>query len=231
MTESPPADTSALVEPAVHEIPEPEAEILPLTSESINDSESEAQTVSSIEDHPDRTDEGIKVHGHWTIDVEEAGGRLISHNEFENALVSVGADLLSQILGHQKGVGAWQVQINGPINTGICDNLSGQHRSCSIIEQTAPSSYPNIIPGLTVDAPTTGTNSGKLVLAGTVTAANAGSVTSVYTALDSCDPTSTPADFMTCATGFAAFTHKTLSSPVTVLQGQTVNITVVISFS
>lgn len=123
MTESPPADTSALVEPVVHEIPEPEAEILPLTSESINDSESEAQTVSSIEDHPDRTDEGIKVHGHWTIDVEEAGGRLVSHNEFENALVSVGADLLSQILGHQKGVGAWQVQINGPINTGICDNL------------------------------------------------------------------------------------------------------------
>jgi len=28
------------------------------------------------------------VHGHWTIDVREPDGTLVSHNEFENALVS-----------------------------------------------------------------------------------------------------------------------------------------------
>src|SRR2546423_15522419 len=35
--------------------------------------------------------EGIKVHGHWTIEVRNPDGTLVTHREFENALTSLGA--------------------------------------------------------------------------------------------------------------------------------------------
>src|SRR6476660_2101480 len=38
--------------------------------------------------------EGIKVHGHWTIDVRNADGTLATHREFENALQISGAKVL-----------------------------------------------------------------------------------------------------------------------------------------
>jgi hypothetical protein len=42
--------------------------------------------------------EGIKVHGHWILDIKNADGTLASHHEFENALVPTGADLLTRLL-------------------------------------------------------------------------------------------------------------------------------------
>ena len=32
------------------------------------------------------TQEGIKVHGHWTIEVRNPDGKVVTHTEFENAL-------------------------------------------------------------------------------------------------------------------------------------------------
>jgi Na+-transporting methylmalonyl-CoA/oxaloacetate decarboxylase gamma subunit len=32
------------------------------------------------------THEGIKVHGHWTIEVKNPDGKLVTHREFENSL-------------------------------------------------------------------------------------------------------------------------------------------------
>lgn len=37
---------------------------------------------------------GIRVHGHWTIDVLNHDGTLAKHVEFENALTLVGAEAL-----------------------------------------------------------------------------------------------------------------------------------------
>src|ERR1700722_13311663 len=34
--------------------------------------------------------EGIKSHGHWTIEVKNPDGRLVPHREFENALTPAG---------------------------------------------------------------------------------------------------------------------------------------------
>ncbi|HSP63214.1 MAG TPA: hypothetical protein VLQ90_09555, partial [Pyrinomonadaceae bacterium] len=38
--------------------------------------------------------EGIKVHGHWTIDVRNPDGTLVTHREFENDLQADGAIVL-----------------------------------------------------------------------------------------------------------------------------------------
>ena len=42
--------------------------------------------------------EGIKVHGHWVIDVRNLDGKLVTHREFENALV-VGTGVSGSVLG------------------------------------------------------------------------------------------------------------------------------------
>ena len=34
--------------------------------------------------------EGIKVHGHWTIEVRNPDGKVVTHREFENALAQGG---------------------------------------------------------------------------------------------------------------------------------------------
>src|SRR6476620_1907130 len=53
--------------------------------------------------------EGIKVHGRWTIDVKNADGSVVSHHEFQNALDSFGATALAQMLGRLKSTGVWGV--------------------------------------------------------------------------------------------------------------------------
>ncbi len=56
--------------------------------------------------------EGIKVHGHWTIEVRNPDGKVVSHREFENSLATNlggGAPLLAAILGRNVTPGSWQV--------------------------------------------------------------------------------------------------------------------------
>src|SRR5579862_760999 len=66
--------------------------------------------------------EGIKVHGHWTIDVRNPDGSLSSHSEFDNHLSAGGMTLAMALTNwncqgaldtsatdHFCGVGAWMV--------------------------------------------------------------------------------------------------------------------------
>jgi hypothetical protein len=45
-----------------------------------------------------RPDEGIKVHGHWTIELRDPDGTIAGHHEFKNALVNQGAQALAALL-------------------------------------------------------------------------------------------------------------------------------------
>ena len=56
--------------------------------------------------------EGIKVHGHWTIEVRNPDGALVTHREFENSIFSGssgGATLLSLMLSRQTLAGPWEI--------------------------------------------------------------------------------------------------------------------------
>src|SRR6185295_728382 len=53
--------------------------------------------------------EGIKVHGHWTIDVKNPDGSLVSQYVFENALED--GTILSQMLSRTKVPGEWGVYL------------------------------------------------------------------------------------------------------------------------
>jgi len=75
--------------------------------------------------------EGIKVHGHWTIEVRNPNGKLLSHTEFENSLYSPGTTGYPYaFLVRGYSVGEWGIllgssssspctaTLNGPFNSG-----------------------------------------------------------------------------------------------------------------
>jgi hypothetical protein len=54
---------------------------------------------------PGGKSEGIKVHGHWIIDVRNPDGTLATHREFENSLQISGATALVNFLARTRVVG------------------------------------------------------------------------------------------------------------------------------
>jgi len=75
--------------------------------------------------------DGIKIHGHWVIDVRNPDGRLVQHRDFENSLVTNGAamsgdQILAALLSGNASVGDPAIVfIQGNINgLGIDNSLN-----------------------------------------------------------------------------------------------------------
>lgn len=68
--------------------------------------------------------EGIKVHGHWTIEVRNPDGKLVSHSEFENGLCTTPSGLpagytygdyvIATLLAGNSVAGGWAVELGNP---------------------------------------------------------------------------------------------------------------------
>jgi len=95
------------------------------------DSTGRPTKISSVqsENAPAGPQEGIKVHGHWTVIVRNADGSVDSRHEFENSINDGGKGLLLNMLtGSLYTVQAlppvWQLKIGGPAcaqqQTGYC---------------------------------------------------------------------------------------------------------------
>lgn len=190
-------------------------------------------------DQPSGSDEGIQVHGRWTIEITEPDGRLVSLTEFDNSLADPwGGPILANVLAHVWSPGAWKITLTGLGSAQPCDTMasSGAPRPCEIYELpltdniVANPLFPHTFGDLSVTAPTSGPNADALVLSGTATVAFDSTIAEVATAVRGCAPSVAPAD-ANCGGSFLTFTSKTLSNGVAVLGGQAVNVTVVISFS
>lgn len=166
-----------------------------------------------------QSSDGIKVHGHWTIDVRNADGSLAAHYEFENALANhLGAStFLNGVLSRAKRVGRWQVSL---------PDQNGQPLIW-IVEPGTPG-FAAEAQTLAVSTPTTGPNAGKLVLSGHSTAPRAAQIDFVQSQTDDCPA---PGDPAACISSAFAFSQKNLASPIPVAAGQIVQLTVVFSFS
>ncbi|MGA8222073.1 MAG: hypothetical protein WB780_10510 [Candidatus Acidiferrales bacterium] len=182
------------------------------------------QSVVKENNSGDGSHEGIKVHGHWTIDVHNPDGSLVSHREFENSLQQ-GALALAGILGHQSTVGFWDVLLYASPNCGNASDVG-----CTIVETSSGlSGETDRFTGLVVSL----TNSGaSLTLTGSFQAPVAMQITAVQTVLNVCPPTttSTACSQMVGTQGYS-FTFANLATPVAVQNGQTIAVTVAISFS
>ena len=169
--------------------------------------------------------EGIKVHGDWTLTVRNADGTVAAVHEFKNALsVDFGADvLLARLLGGQAVTGHWLVFLTPTAAPG-CNPTNG---ACTIVEGGSLSGSDSR--DLTRTIPTAGPDAGKLVLRGSVRVPVGLSIGAVSTQVATCNA---PASAGACI-GLAAapVTHKVLATPVPVAADQLVEVKVVISFS
>jgi hypothetical protein len=164
--------------------------------------------------------EGIQVHGHWTIEVHNPDGTLVTHTEFENALTGSGGGDLAAFLARTNTVGEWIVILVG--NT-----------TFYLDERGAGSQAPN--PGVVIGSltPSVGAN-GTFMLSGNGAAPQANAISSVHTQPNICAPTVAPANCNGSSNlnfGGIPFLTSASVSPIAVSAGQIIQVTVVISFS
>jgi hypothetical protein len=212
--------------------------------------------------------EGIAVHGHWVIDVRNPDGSLAQHREFENSLVNGGPQVLSQMLAGAVVPGNWSVLLGPASGNGPCSNsytlngTSDTSENCEVVQSltTAPAfsdCKENLCAAsLTLTGPLTTT----ILLSGTITSNQTGSIGVVSTEVAYCiSPTNgaanggaftitptpytvSPSACVTTATQAVPFTSTTLTTvlkpgatptpnPIPVTAGQTILASVTISFS
>lgn len=171
--------------------------------------------------------EGIKVHGDWTIDVHEADGTLVSHNEFENALLGTGARRIAEIIGRRMVPRYWGIDLrHSTLSNSPCLSSSNEATSCIIYEpQGTVASFTsnNLVVTTTTD--------GILRLSGSITAQRDGQINGVKTR-HSGQPCAEGVSFPDGCAGSAGteVTNTTLPTAIVVSEGQSISATVEISF-
>ena len=184
--------------------------------------------------------DGVKVHGQWTIVVRSKSGKVVSRHSFHNDFVpGTGGAAFSSILSGGSVAGDWLVDISG---SGCSSPAVAQVNTCELFEPDAIASFDATFDtrNLTVTVPTSGSDVSKIVLVGTVPAVSTGTISVVKSSLQVC-PTSAPAG-ADCSqghgipnVGYKEITSRDLSvppsSPISVLSGQSISVTVKISFS
>lgn len=159
--------------------------------------------------------EGVKVHGDWTLTVRNPDGTIAAVHQFKNALSTVtGADrLLARLLEATTAVSEWAINM-GTNPPGAC----GVGPNCLITQPSAV--FPGHATNLTKSVPTTGPDAGKFVLRGSVRFVNAAAISVVTTNTT-----------LALSSSSNEFTRKLLEQLVAVAADQLVEVKVVISFS
>jgi hypothetical protein len=197
--------------------------------------------------------QGVKLHGHWVIDVRNPDGSLAEHRDFENAIYSSGSAFLVGLMSGYLTPGDFMIAMGPQSGNGAC---TATFQWCGIVRSLA--TYPGLGYcsnydcglGLTVtpNFGTGGLNSGpfSLVLAGSITANQTGTIGTVYSLISTCaniafsstvNPstieTSSPASCVTQTSSepwYGPLSQATIT-PISVANGQIIQVTVTITFS
>lgn len=181
--------------------------------------------------------EGIKVHGHWVIEVRNPDSSLVTRREFNNVLNDGGKAFLAQWLSRSYTPARWSIELGVYSLTSPCNGgTAALFNNCYIIDMNA-SPKPTgtgVFPTLT--AQIGGANSNQVILSGNATALVDGQIEFVATRQDSCSGNVAPSD---CNTPGRTLTFSTTDlrdaqghpTPLSVAQGRIVQVTVIFSFS
>lgn len=195
---------------------------------------------------------GIKMHGHWVIDVKNPNGTVVDHRDFHNSIQSGGQEYLIALMAGYVVPSDYGIALS----PGICP-LSGTVTSNACLIVRSLSTYPGqscgilfyCATGLTYNYNFPDSGGASMVLAGSITAPQAGTISYVETVSAFCqnNPSTSAFPPSTSATVSPAsctanpsselpgslpmsFTYLP-STPISVLAGQIVQVTVTISFS
>jgi hypothetical protein len=197
--------------------------------------------------------QGFKVHGHWVIDVKNPDGTIAQHRDFENSLESSAQGLLVGLMSGYMVPGDYMVLLTASSGNAPC---VATYQFCGIVHNltTYPAAYycnyyycSGSSLNYTYNFGTSFAGPFSMVLSGSITANQAGSVGTVYSLMSTCanvasgtsaNPssleTSSPASCVTQTSPqpwYGPLTDATLASPVSVSSGQIIQVTVTITFS
>lgn len=170
-----------------------------------------------------RAQEGVTIHGDWTIEIRNPDGSASSRHEFKNALVKNWGDpLLARVLAGSMSISFWRIELfaNGAVSPCNPSNSTlTVDSACFLVPSNYPASGNNFFKNLTVTE-----NAAALELTGVATASVAGQIDVVQTGVIVAPPLSG---------GINSFsvTSRTLQAPIPVAKGQIIQVKVVISFS
>ncbi len=196
--------------------------------------------------------QGLKVHGHWVINILNPDGTQVQHHEFENSLEGSAQGFLVGLLSGYMVPGDWMIVLGAQSGNGPC---TATYEYCGIVHNAA--TYPaqgycnsyyctGSTLNYTYNFGTDFAGPYSIVLSGTITANETGTIGSVFTLLNTCaniaysstaNPssieTSSPA---TCVTQtaqqpwYGPFTDTNIT-PIAVTDGQLIQAIVTITFS
>jgi hypothetical protein len=197
--------------------------------------------------------QGVKMHGHWIIDIKNPDGTLVEHRDFENSLESSAQGLLVGLMSGYLTPGDYMIVMGPQSGNGAC---VATYQYCGIVQSL--STYPALGycgnyycgTGLTVtpNLGSGGLSSGpfSLVLAGSITANQTGTIGTVYSIISTCanigfsgtvNPstieTSSPASCVTQTSPepwYGPLSQANIT-PIAVNSGQIIQVTVTITFS
>jgi hypothetical protein len=158
--------------------------------------------------------------------VRDAHGKTVARRRFENALTTNGARILAQVVG-----GAGTAGVVGGQGVRLDEAATGN--ACTLLNVNVCTLYYVYHPGAQSLA-NTGSGGASFTLSGHVTPLATTTFTKVETLVKTCTGYTSAVD---CAddegalSGWQSFTSKTLASPLTVQAGQSVGVTVQLSFS
>ena len=176
--------------------------------------------------------DAVKIHGHWTIVIKNADGSVASRHEFENALFQGDGDrLLAGILGRTMATGNWIIGLDAPsASTARPCNSGGAPAPCQIAEPNGSAlSGEELFANLTIQV--TGATKNQLTLSGSAKSTNGGQLGQVSTYAGACQSSVAPSSCGAFGSSIHQFTAHSVSPVIAVQAGQSINVTVVISFS
>lgn len=197
----------------------------------------------SIGSGPHETASGIQVHGKWLLVVRGRNHRVVARRRFENSLTSTGAKVLVSYLEPAVSNGQVVAGMVGGQEVVLDDGSTPGHGCNLLVTQNVCALSHAETRGSSGGQPGSGSlhvavNGSTVTWSGNVTPLVAVTIKKVKTMLKTCD-TWLGYDSEDCANkeptnGEAAwydFTSKTLSPNLTVQAGQSVSVSVQISFS
>jgi len=200
----------------------------------------------------DGSRQNIKMHGHWVIDVKNPDGTTTEHRDFDNSITANGAAYLIGLMagyGVPSDYGIFLAANSSDSGTPPCVTPNGGQPGCFIVRSltanpgstTCQVTYCAVSLTYTYNESLSTTSGNSMVLAGSFTAGQAGTIGYVGTEVGSCPVNITQSSSLTttspsaCTAQTGNFGINTLSaasiSSVAVASGQIVQVTVTISFS
>jgi hypothetical protein len=197
---------------------------------AFDDDTTKGQDAGAVASEGDGVGEGIQVHGDWVIEVRNTDGSVAERREFENALQSgTGTLFLANSLARVATPGVWGVFVTGGPAAQPCGNAAAgclmREPISSNLDQWPATHFPTLTVSSTGQDPS---SPPQVVLQGNFAAPQDGSINIVRTI--NCWSQPPNVDPSACNNS-QVITETNISTPVNVVAGQQVLVTVRISFS